>query len=249
MAPWFSIPALLLLVSPFVTLIGITQWHDFHFSYGDGDAVRVSIVYGLIAIAIIIVIGLPVALWLSRATGYLQRIIEVIVMIPLLTPPLAMGILLVSVYGPYGSLGTSLSELGISLVNNPYAFILAQVYGALPYFIITARSALMTVPRSVTESGQVLGANAWQILVRLIIPAAAPGLAAAVALAWVRAIGEFGIAMIFAYFPQGIPVKLYTNLQNDGVDAVYALVWLLLVVTIPLPLYLFYRSRQKSIIA
>lgn len=249
MARWLSIPALLLLVSPFLTLIGVTQWHDFHFSWGDWGAVRISLALGLTAIVIIIIIGLPVALWLCHATGYLRNIIEIIVMVPLLTPPLALGILLVSAYGPYSLIGGTLSELGISLVNNPAAFVIAQVYGALPYFIITARSALMTVPRSVTESGQVLGASAWQILVRLIIPAAAPGLAAAVALAWVRAIGEFGIAMIFAYFPQGIPVKLYTNLQNDGVDAVYALVWLLLVVTIPLPLYLFYRSRQKTVIA
>lgn len=248
MARWLSIPALLLLVSPFLTLIGVTQWHDFHLSWGDWDAVRISLALGLIAIVIIILIGLPVALWLSHATGYLRNIIEIIVMVPLLTPPLALGILLVSAYGPYSLVGGTLADLGISLVNNPYAFVLAQVYGALPYFIITARSALMTVPRSVTESGQVLGASAWQIIIRLIIPYAAPGLAAAVALAWVRAIGEFGIAMIFAYFPQGIPVKLYTNLQNDGVDAVYALVWLLLVVTIPLPLYLFYRSRQKNLL-
>jgi len=50
-------------------------------------------------------------------------------------------------------------------------------------------------------------------------------------------IGEFGIGMVFAYFPQGIPVKLFVNLQNDGVDAVYALLWLLLLVTLPFPLW------------
>ena len=53
-------------------------------------------------------------------------------MIPLLTPPLAMGILLVSAYGPYSLPGQLLSKLGWTLVNNPAAFILAQWYGALP---------------------------------------------------------------------------------------------------------------------
>ena len=52
--------------------------------------------------------------------------------------------------------------------------------------------------------------------------------------------------MIFAYFPQGIPVKLYNNLQNDGVDAVYVLLWLLLLFTLPLPLACFALVRRYA---
>lgn len=51
--------------------------------------------------------------------------------------------------------------------------------------------------------------------------------------------------MIFAYFPQGIPVKLYTNLQNDGVDTVYTLLWMLLVVTLPLPMVCFALGKRN----
>lgn len=50
--------------------------------------------------------------------------------------------------------------------------------------------------------------------------------------------------MTFAYFPQGIPVKLYPNLQNDGVDSVYTLLWILLLVTLPLPVVCFILSRK-----
>lgn len=168
------------------------------------------------------------------------------VMIPLLTPPLAMGILLVSTFGPYGLVCRWLSVLGATLVNNPAAFVLAQVYGALPYFIVVARPAFATVPKSVLEAGQMLGASRWSCFRRLTLPLALPGLASATALAWVRAIGEFGIVMIFSYFPQGIPVKLYTNLQNDGVDAVYTLLWILLLVTLPLPLFCFILNKKTA---
>ena len=167
-------------------------------------------------------------------------------MIPLLTPPLAMGILLVSAFGPYGLVGQWLSLLGTTLVNNPAAFVLAQVYGALPYFIVVARSAFATVPRAILEAGQTLGASGWNRFRFLTLPLAMPGLASAVTLAWVRAVGEFGIVMIFAYFPQGIPVKLYTNLQNDGVDAVYTLLWMLLIVTLPLPMVCFVLGKRAS---
>ncbi|WP_341964263.1 hypothetical protein [Pseudomonas sp. RC10] len=69
------------------------------------------------------------------------------------------------------------------------------------------------------------------------LPMARRALATGLAITWGRVIGEFGIVMVFAYFPQGIPVKLFVNLQNDGVDAVYAWVWLLLLVTLRFPLW------------
>jgi molybdate/tungstate transport system permease protein len=91
-----------------------------------------------------------------------------------------------------------------------------------------------------------LGASPWNRFRFLTLPLALPGLASAVTLAWVRAVGEFGIVMIFAYFPQGIPVKLYTNLQNDGVDTVYTLLWMLLVVTLPLPMVCFALGKRMA---
>ncbi len=113
----------------------------------------------MLALGIIILIGMPVAWWLSQATGRKRLIGELLVMIPLLTPPLAMGILLVSAFGPYGVFGRWLSLLGATLVNNPAAFVLAQVYGALPYFIVVSRSAFATVPKNILEAGQTLGAS------------------------------------------------------------------------------------------
>ncbi|WCG83133.1 molybdate ABC transporter permease subunit [Pectobacterium sp. A5351] len=246
-AGWLSVPAMVLLSFPFLTLIHETPWFHFHLAWRDKNAIAVSLGLGGIALCLIILLGLPVAWWLSRVTGRRRVIGELLVLIPLLTPPLAMGILLVSVWGPYGDVGKWLSHVGVTLVNNPGAFVLAQIYGALPYFVVVARSAFATVPKDILEVGETLGASGWQRFRHLALPLAFPGLASAVALAWVRAVGEFGIVMIFAYFPQGIPVKLYTNLQNDGVDAVYSLLWLLLLVTIPLPMLCLTLSRNVRV--
>ncbi len=84
---------------------------------------------GGVALCITVAIGLPVAWWLSQASGRRRLLGELLVMIPLLTPPLAMGILLVSALGPYGLVGTWVTRLGVTLVNNPAAFVLAQIYG------------------------------------------------------------------------------------------------------------------------
>lgn len=243
-ALWLSLPTLLLLAAPFMTLISVTHWGNLRLALGDKDAIITSLGLGAISLLLIFFSGLPVAWWLSQSDGHIKLLVELLVMIPLLTPPLAMGILLVSAYGPYSLPGEILSKFGWTLVNNPAAFILAQWYGALPYFITTARSAFATVPKDILEAGRTLGASPWQRFWRLSIPLAAPGLASATALAWVREIGEFGIVMIFAYFPQGMPVQLYNNLQNDGVDAVYVLLWLLLFFTLPVPLLCFSVSRR-----
>lgn len=246
MAGWLSLPAILLLSIPFITLIGVTPWHHLQLAWRDDSAIAVSMGLGVLALGIIILIGMPVAWWLSQAMGRKRLIGELLVMIPLLTPPLAMGVLLVSALGPYGVFGRWLSLLGATLVNNPAAFVLAQVYSALPYFIVVARSAFASVPQNILEAGQTLGASSWNRFRFLTLPLAFPGLASAVTLAWVRAVGEFGIVMIFAYFPQGIPVKLYTNLQNDGVDAVYTLLWMLLLVTLPLPMVCFALGKRMA---
>lgn len=247
MAGWLSLPALLLLCIPFVTLLHETPWGHFRLAWRDNNAIAVSLGLGLLALCLIILIGLPVAWWLARASGRKRLIAELLVMVPLLTPPLSMGILLVSAWGPYGLFGQWLSQVGLTLVNNPAAFVLAQLYGALPYFIVVAHSAFSTVPKTILEAGQTLGAGGWQRFRYLALPMAMPGLASAIALAWVRAVGEFGIVMIFAYFPQGIPVKLYTNLQNDGVDSVYTLLWLLLIVTLPLPMICMALGRRAQV--
>ncbi|CRL43942.1 Sulfate transport system permease protein CysW [Sodalis glossinidius str. 'morsitans'] len=240
-AGWFGVPALLLLALPFITLLGVMSWGDFRLAYGDWNAVAVSLGLSALSVPLIVLLGMPLALWLARGASPLRRWAEVLVLIPLLTPPLALGILLVSAYGPYSTLGEVLAAVGLALTNNAAAFVLAQIYGALPYFILSARAAFESVPPSLEDAAKVLGAPPRQVLWRVTLPLARRGLA----IAWVRAVGEFGIVLVFSYFPQGISVKLYINLQNDGINAVYSLICLLLVFTLPFPLWCLATGRQR----
>lgn len=237
-------PALGLLAVPFITLLIVTPWHDFHLAYGDGRAVWTSLTLSAISLPLVVLLGTPVALWLARTASSWRVAVEIGILIPLLTPPLAMGILLVTAYGPYGTLGEAITRLGINLTNTPAAFVIAQLYAALPFYILMARTTFATVPREVDEVAQTLGASRGQLFWRVTLPLARAGLLNSLSLAWARALGEFGIVMIFCYFPQGIPVKLYVDLQNSGVEAVYALLWILLLTSLPFPLWCFYRAQK-----
>ena len=91
-------------------------------AWGDGGAIAVSLGLGGLALMIVVALGLPVAWWLAWAKGRRRLLVEILVLLPLLTPPLAMGILLISAWGPYSLAGEWLSRFGLTLVNNPGAF-------------------------------------------------------------------------------------------------------------------------------
>ncbi|NVZ84687.1 ABC transporter permease [Pseudomonas yamanorum] len=246
---WMSVPAAVLLIIPFVALAGATSWGQLQLAYGDWSAVGVSLGLSSVSTLLIVLLGTPLALWLARTASSWRSGVEALLLISLLTPPLAMGILLVTAYGPYATLGEALGKLGISLSNNLPAFILAQLYGGLAYYILCARTAFEAVPRSLEEAARGLGCSPVEVFLQVTLPVTRRALANALAIVWVRVIGEFGIVMVFAYFPQGIPVKLFVNLQNEGVDSVYALLWLLLLVTLPFPLWCLRVRRREGISA
>ncbi|HUW54236.1 MAG TPA: ABC transporter permease subunit [Rhodanobacter sp.] len=239
--------ALAVLMLPFAGLLFATPWLHLHLQAGDGAAIGISVGYTLVALLIVVIFGTPLAWWLARHSFRGKLLVDALVLLPLLAPPLTMGLMLSMVFGPYGWAGEPLRRLGLELTNTPQAFVLAQVYGAVPYFVVTARAAFEGVPQELEHMALTLGRGPWSIFWRITLPLSSLGLASGLALAWVRAMGEFGIVLIVAYFPQGIPVKLWANLQDSGLDATYPLLWLFFVVALPLPLALGLLSRRQPV--
>ncbi|GLQ51139.1 ABC transporter permease subunit [Dyella flava] len=239
---------LILLAAPFIGLVMVTHWRDFGFADGDGSAVLVSLLYSLVALILIIALGTPLAWWLARHPMRGKWLIDALLLLALLTPPLALGLLLASMYGPYAPAGSLLERAGLVLTNSVPAFVMAQFYSALPYYVMAARAAFESVPRELEQIALTLGHSPWRSFLHVSLPLARLGLAAAIALAWVRALGEFGAVLIVAYYPQGIPVKLWVNLQNIGLSAVYPLLWVFFLVAMPLPLMLGLAVRRRHLL-
>lgn len=237
-----------LLGLPFAGLILSTPWRHMGYARGDLASLWVSIGYTLIALLIIVVCGTPLAWWLARYRFRGKWLVNTLVLLPLLSPPLAMGLLLAISYGPYGWVGHPLQSIGLELTNTPTAFILAQVYASASYYIVSARAAFEGVPRDLEQIGLSLGRSPWRVFWTLTVPLAILGLATGIALAWVRALGEFGVILIVAYFPQGIPVKLWVDLQDIGLSATYPLLWTFFAVALPLPLALGLISRRQGVL-
>ncbi|HET9147007.1 MAG TPA: ABC transporter permease subunit [Acetobacteraceae bacterium] len=232
---------LILLAAPFTTILTGTDWRHFSLGAEDIDAILTSISLGLVSLILIALLGTPVAAWLAAAPPGRHRAAQILVLLPLLTPPLALGILLATFYGGSGIAG----RLGANLTNNRAAFILAAIYAGLPTYIIAARASLAEVPPALTEVARTLGLAPAAIFFRVALPLSRNGLAAALALAWVRAVGELGIVLIIAYFPQGMPIRLWVDLQDQGVGATFPLLLAFLGATLPLPLWLLGGAMRR----
>jgi molybdate/tungstate transport system permease protein len=189
---------------------------------------------GSSTLLIAVALGTPMALYVARAAPRERLWWQGILLISVLLPPLALGILLSLAFGPH-ALGPFLERFGLRMTNTPLAFVVTQVYVSIGYYTLGAIAALDGVPQALEIQGGLLGHDRWSVFWRITFPLARLGLTVALSLAWVRALTEFGAVVITAYYPAGMPVALWTSLENFGLPAVMPLLVVFLVTALPLP--------------
>ncbi len=196
--------------------------------------------------AIVLALGTPVSLYIARS-GTRERLWwQGILLISILLPPLAIGILLSLAFGPTGAAGRLLEQFGVRVSNSAFAFVLTQVYVGIGYYVLGAVAAFDAVPAMLEKHAALLGQSAWTVFWRITFPLARLGLAVALSIAWVRALGEFGAVVVTAYHPSGMPVQLWVNLQSFGLPAVMPLLVIFLVTALPLPWVIHLLAQRRT---
>ncbi len=168
------------------------------------DALWLSLLTTTIAMAVILLIGTPAAYLLATRSFRGRNLLVTLVELPLVVPPAVAGIGLLAAFGPAGLLGGAISGSGIRLVFETAGVVVALVFVASPFYLRQAQAAFESVDPSWSSASRTLGASEARTFGRIAIPAAAPGLGAGAALAWGRALGEFGATLIFAGSLQGV---------------------------------------------
>ena len=183
------------------------------------DALRLSLQTSLTAIAIIVLVGTPAAYLLATRSFKGRSAVVTLIELPLVLPPAVAGIGLLAALGPNGILGGAVNDAHVQLVLQTTGVVVALTFVAAPFFLRQAQSAFATVDRTWLEASRTLGANEAQTFLRVAIPAAKPGLLAGLALAWARALGEFGATLMFAGSFRGItqtaPLAIYERFPTD----------------------------------
>jgi len=161
-------------------------------------SLRLSFGASLIAALINVIFGLIVAWVLVRYSFPFKRLVDAIVDLPFALPTAVAGIALTALYAPNGWLGIWLKSFGISVAFTPLGIVVALTFIGLPFVVRTLQPVLEDLDREVEQAAATLGASALQAFARVILPALWPALLTGFALAFARAVGEYGSVIFIA---------------------------------------------------
>jgi molybdate transport system permease protein len=191
----------------------------------DSDAfpALLSLRVSLAAMAIAGPLGILLARVQARHRYALRRVVDALVLLPLVLPPSVVGYFLVVAFGRRGVLGVLLDRaFGLRIVFTPTAAVIASALVALPLVVKTAQPALEGVPRELEDVGRTLGLAPVALFFRVSLPSAWRGVVAALALGFARAAGEFGATLMFAGDIPGrtntMPIEIFESYRS-GDDA------------------------------
>jgi molybdate transport system permease protein len=178
------------------------------------DISAFTLATALAATALMIPPGLLLAWLLARRRFRGRLLVETLVSMPLVMPPVATGLILLLLFAPRGPLGRLLATVGIDVVFTWRAVVLAMTVMGLPLFVRTVRAGIEQVDRRYEAVASTLGAPPMRVFFSITLPLAFPALAAGAVLGFARAIGEFGATIMIAGSIPGVtrtlPVAIYT---------------------------------------
>ena len=232
--------AALLVVLPLGALLRRTPWSrlpELLSTVAVRQALLLSLRCSLAAVALALLLGVPLAWVLARSALPGRRLLRGLITVPLVLPPVVGGVALLLAFGRRGVLGPLLVEAGAVPAFTPYGVVLAETFVALPFLVLTVEGALAGLDPGNEDVAATLGARPLRTFLTVTLPAVAPSVAAGAALAGARALGEFGATITFAgNLPgrtQTVPLAVYQLLEDDP-PAAYALSAVLLVVSVAL---------------
>ncbi|HTU83240.1 MAG TPA: ABC transporter permease subunit [Candidatus Acidoferrales bacterium] len=187
------------------------------------EALRVSLIASCAATLAATLLGIPAGYYLCRADRRLRAGALFLLALPLAFPPVASGLMLIYIFGIRAPLGAWLASAGLAVPDSLAGVATAEFFVSGSFVAIAACAAFSAVDPIYEMAARTLGASEWKIFARVALPNAAPGVAAGVAFAWLRAIGEYGATSVVAYHPTALPVALYVTLAASGVREALAL--------------------------
>lgn len=223
---WIALPAscaVLFLLVPFIALLIRIDWVQFPHLFTQAlasQALALSLRTCLASTLACIIVGLPLALVCARARDtWWSRVLRSMVTLPMVLPPVVAGLALLITWGRRGLIGAYLQIFGINIAFTTVAVIMAQTFVSLPFFVSSLEGALRTRGFNEERVASGLGASPSRTLWSVTLPLMIPALVSSTALAFSRALGEFGATITFAGSLAGVtrtlPLEIYLQREES----------------------------------
>ncbi|MEM9836974.1 MAG: molybdate ABC transporter permease subunit [Bacteroidota bacterium] len=185
------------------------------------QAVGLSIRVALVCVLILLPVSLGIGYLLARRSFWGKSIVESLIHLPLVMPPVTTGYLLLICLGSSSTIGQWLSKyLGIQLAFSFYAAVIASAVVSFPLMVRSIRTGMELVDPGLEEASRLLGVGQFMTFIRITVPLALPGIVSGCILAFARSLGEFGATITFAGNIAGetqtLPLAIYATMQVPG---------------------------------
>ncbi|WP_164718869.1 MULTISPECIES: sulfate ABC transporter permease subunit CysT [Bradyrhizobium] len=197
---WLSVIILIPLAGLFLKSLELSpeQFWNILSSRRTLNALRVSFGLAFAAACVNLVMGSIIVWALVRYRFPGRRLFDAIVDVPFALPTAVAGVALTALFAEKGWLGAPLAALGIKVAFTPVGIFVAMIFIGIPFVVRTVQPVLQDLDPEIEEAAGSLGANRWQTIIRVILPSLAPALLTGLALAFARAVGEYGSVIFIA---------------------------------------------------
>ncbi len=199
----------------------------------DWTAIALSVKLAFVVSAALLVLGLPLAYWLTFSSWRWKFLVEAVVALPLVLPPTVLGFYVLVAIGSRSPIGRWWMTLtGESLAFSFEALVIASILYSLPFAVQPIAAAFSQVDTTLVEASSILGASRLRTFVRILVPLARNGIITGAVLSFAHTIGEFGVVLMVGGNLPGITrtvsISIYDNVQSFNLAAAHETALLLL---------------------
>lgn len=225
----------------------------FVIEYMDLTPIGLTLKLAGITTVILLLIGLPIAYWLSKGRSVIKIILEAIITMPLVLPPSVLGFYLLLAFSPQHGIGKWLHDtFNIQFVFSFPGLILASVIYSMPFMIGPIKSALQQLPLSLSQASYTLGKTERETFLRVLLPNIRSSVLTAIILTFAHTLGEFGVVlMIGGNIPnvtRVASIAVYDSVENMDYHAanVYSLILFTITFILVISVFVFNKYKAKS---
>ena len=197
-------------------------------SAAEFTAIRLTAELAALTTVLLLIIGTPVAWWLSRTRSRLKPLWSAVVAMPIVLPPSVLGFYLLLLMGPFGPVGRFTESVGLGRL--PFTFgglVVASVLYTMPFVIQPLQQAFEAIPERMLEAAATLRASPWDRFLSVALPLARPGFVTASVLGFAHTVGEFGVVLMIGGNIPGqtrvLSVAIYDHVEAGEFGAAHRL--------------------------
>lgn len=218
---------------------------------GELGVIWLTVRTAALASVLILPFGVAASWLLARRRWYGKAVVETLIALPLVMPPVATGLILLKLFGRRGPFGRPLHDAGIDIIFTWRGVVLAMMVMSFPLLVRAARIAFEEVPVRYEQIARTLGANERRVFFTITLPLAVRGVISGVLLAFARSLGEFGATILVAGNIPGrtstVAVSIYNYVQLGRDDDAFRLLFFAVIVAFAAVWIAEAVSRRRSV--